>query len=71
MNINFQHAERDHIGKLYTEEIKKLNCITMARFITEACSNYTAIVELTKLPFIDFIQDTTQKQNLEVDEDEI
>lgn len=31
----------------------------MARFITEACSNYTAIVELTKLPFIDFIEDTT------------
>lgn len=30
----------------------------MARFITEACSNYTAVVELTKLPFIDYIKDT-------------
>ncbi|CAD8094550.1 unnamed protein product [Paramecium primaurelia] len=69
--VFFRHAERDHTGKLYTEEIKKLNCITMARFITEACSNYTAIVELTKLPFIDFIEDTTQKQNLDVDVDEI
>ncbi|CAD8196291.1 unnamed protein product [Paramecium octaurelia] len=67
--VFFRHAERDHTGKLYTEEIKKQNCIMMARFITEACSNYTAIVELTKLPFIDFIQDTTQKQNLDVDVD--
>ncbi|CAD8112645.1 unnamed protein product [Paramecium primaurelia] len=69
--VFFRHAERDNTGKLYTEEIKKDNCIIMARFITEACSNYTAVVELTQLPFIDYIQDTTQKQNLDIDLDEI
>ncbi|CAK65657.1 unnamed protein product (macronuclear) [Paramecium tetraurelia] len=69
--VFFRHAERDYEGKLYAEEIKKENCITMARFITEACSTYTAAVELTLLPFVDFIYDLAQKQNLNVDVDEI
>lgn len=36
-----KHAERDRDGKLYTEEIKKINCAFIAKFINEACTGYS------------------------------
>lgn len=57
-----KHAERDRIGKLYSEEIKKANCTFIAKFINEACTGYTEQSKLTKLPYIDLIEDFKQKK---------
>ncbi|CAD8074151.1 unnamed protein product [Paramecium primaurelia] len=66
--VFFRHAERDRDGKLYTEEIKKTNCAFIAKFINEACTGYSEQSKLTKLPYIDLIEDSKQKKQMETDE---
>ncbi|CAD8102609.1 unnamed protein product [Paramecium sonneborni] len=66
--VFFRHAERDKDGKLFTEEIKKSNCAFIVKFINEACNEYSEQSQLTKLPYIDLIEDSKQKKQLEIDE---
>ncbi|CAD8102192.1 unnamed protein product [Paramecium sonneborni] len=66
--VFFRHAERNTDGKLYSEEIKKSNCAFIVKFINDACTGYTEQSKLTKLPYIDLIEDFKQKKQLEIDE---
>ncbi|CAK84142.1 unnamed protein product (macronuclear) [Paramecium tetraurelia] len=66
--VFFRHAERDLDGKLYTEEIKKANCAFIVKFINEACTGYTEQSKLTKIPYLDIIEEIKEKKQIEIDE---
>ena len=68
--VFFRDQERDEEGKIYTEEKKKENCILISQYVTNICFNYQAHQKtLTKIPFIDLIDESWGLQKMQKNED--